>query len=225
MGRGLPPQSPPRIRRDCPGLPGHDFVGVSGAGYYVCGLRSQGEVWFDYDEDDAESAAQVSGSFRALSVGEIYACALQADGAAKCWGHSGDISAFVADVRPVDPPPDASFASISVGRWHACGVRTDNVIECWGTITYMRSTAVRALTVCRSAAWSGAAITPDRRRLRLAYSAPSAPAARTPARFAPTERRSAGATTAAARPLRRRDPLPRSAPGVGIPVVCVRAAP
>ena len=114
------------------GLPGHDFVGVSGAGHYVCGLRSQGEVWCDYDDDDVESAALVSGSFRALSVGKIYACALQADGAAKCWGHSSDISAFVADVRPVDPPPDASFASISVGRWHACGVRTDSSIECWG---------------------------------------------------------------------------------------------
>ena len=57
---------------------------------------------------------------------------MRGDDEAECWGHSADIAAFVADVRPVDPPRDASFASISVGRWHACGVLANNSIECWG---------------------------------------------------------------------------------------------
>ena len=66
------------------------------------------------------------GAFVDVSTGEQYACGVQADGTARCWGsdHAGETQAL-----------EGSFSAISAGLQHACGLRPDGSIECWGDNT------------------------------------------------------------------------------------------
>ncbi|MEZ4596113.1 MAG: putative Ig domain-containing protein [Chloroflexota bacterium] len=58
-----------------------------------------------------------------LSLGQSHACALRSNGAAWCWGSSGDESI----------PPQATFRVVSAsGNLHSCGVITDGTVRCWG---------------------------------------------------------------------------------------------
>jgi alpha-tubulin suppressor-like RCC1 family protein len=58
-----------------------------------------------------------------LSLGQSHACALRSNGAAWCWGSTGDESL----------PPQETFRVVSAsGNLHSCGVITDGTVRCWG---------------------------------------------------------------------------------------------
>ncbi len=62
--------------------------------------------------------------FTFVEVGDDYACALNAAGAATCF-RGGSLPGSTS------PPPDL-FQSISVGIVHGCGIKQDDAIACWG---------------------------------------------------------------------------------------------
>lgn len=131
---GGPPQ------RSVPDPPGGEFIEVSAASVgnnrhrpgadYVCGLRADGRVrcWaalfgdgFDFGQADAPE-----GSFAAVSAGPRHACALDAGGAAVCWGNREVHGAPPAVLR-------GPFTQISAGANNTCAVRAgEALVMCWG---------------------------------------------------------------------------------------------
>jgi len=111
-------------------LPGGGYVAVSAATTYVCGLRANSKLFCASDRD-TESAVLIPGSFRAVSVGEGYACAVTTEGAARCWD-TWRVLKTHEHIPPTTPPPYDDFTGVSVGQWHACGVRSGGQVACWG---------------------------------------------------------------------------------------------
>ncbi len=66
------------------------------------------------------------GELRQLGLGVEHACALDPDGAVRCWGHSAD--------GRTEPPP-GRWAASSVGGEHACALDEDGHASCWGRDT------------------------------------------------------------------------------------------
>ncbi|RME23253.1 MAG: hypothetical protein D6798_13905, partial [Deltaproteobacteria bacterium] len=58
-----------------------------------------------------------------MDSGFDFACALDADGRATCWGD---------DQHGQTEAPSDAFVKISAGRTHACGLRADGTVRCWG---------------------------------------------------------------------------------------------
>jgi alpha-tubulin suppressor-like RCC1 family protein len=99
------------------------------------------------------SARYVTVAVNAINqtVGPYTACALQADGAADCWGSNPDGLLGPADARecldasgvaqeaagpclrvPTRVAPSLRFRRITVGWAHICGITTDGTAVCWG---------------------------------------------------------------------------------------------
>ena len=125
----LKPDHPSRIPELA--LPGSGYVAVSAAAAYVCGLRADHKLLCD-SARDTESAVLIPGSFRAVSVGEYYACAVATGGVARCWYHTGPVLKTHEHIPPTTPLSYGDFTEVSVGQWHACGVRSGGQVACWG---------------------------------------------------------------------------------------------
>lgn len=107
--------------------------------------------------DSPPGAGAVSAvEFRAVSAGGFHTCAIDATGAAHCWGlnlwgqlGSGSVSSEVARIPIFGPdaygPPglagvnhptaletDLRFRQIAAGDRHTCGLTVDGLIYCWG---------------------------------------------------------------------------------------------
>ena len=64
-----------------------------------------------------------SGPFVSVVAGTYFACGLNADGIAKCWGHPGPQEMTA---------PSTPFASISAGGTNVCGIKAaDGTLQCW----------------------------------------------------------------------------------------------
>jgi hypothetical protein len=109
-----------------------------------------------------ELAMPPAGVFVDVSAGAVDACAIAADGSAKCWGgnaygQDGSVSAVYRQVvagkdticvvnqdssavcsgnGPVvqNKPPFVKFIEISVGEDVACGIEPDGTVACWGNM-------------------------------------------------------------------------------------------
>lgn len=72
-----------------------------------------------------------------VGVGSASACALDREGAVRCWGENdsgqlGDGTAQrSAQPRRVDALPPVT--AIAVGGWHACAIAVDGEVYCWGS--------------------------------------------------------------------------------------------
>jgi alpha-tubulin suppressor-like RCC1 family protein len=84
-------------------------------------------------------------TFKAISAGFGYTCALTTTGAAYCWGANGNgqlgTGTQTGSSVPVAVAGGISFASISAGRsagntMKTCGVATDGKGYCWGSDAY-----------------------------------------------------------------------------------------
>lgn len=68
-------------------------------------------------------AQAAASSFRSVSAGVLFTCAVRSDEHVVCWG---------LDNYGQGSPPAVTFSSVSTGLDHACGVRTDGLVDCWG---------------------------------------------------------------------------------------------
>ena len=66
-----------------------------------------------------------AGAFTAVSAGKQHACALDAEGAATCWGWDKNGRATA--------PEGITFTAIDAGGTHSCGLDTQAALHCWGS--------------------------------------------------------------------------------------------
>ena len=135
---------------------------------YDPGVTSDFTLRLDILEPDVERPS--SGSYTALTMGELHTCGLRADAKVVCWGNDehGQVSGApqgrfrqiaaaphhtcaigedgtVAcwgkdDYNQASGAPAGEFVSIAVSAYHNCGIRTDGIVVCWGRNDYGQST-------------------------------------------------------------------------------------
>lgn len=95
------------------------------------------------DEEDSPEPVEVAGQhdFRQISVGPIHACALDAAGAAWCWGSNsigqgGTGSTEGPSLEPTPVAGDLRFVQISAGYDHTCAIAEGGAAWCWGANDY-----------------------------------------------------------------------------------------
>jgi alpha-tubulin suppressor-like RCC1 family protein len=127
---------------------GSHTCGLTGAGTAYCwGANTQGQLGDgtsgngDWSNDTANRSTPVAVSggrtFTAIEAGSSHTCALDAAGAAYCWGLNqngqlGDGTTGTARTAPTAVSGNLRFASITAGRHHSCGVTVDGPSYCWG---------------------------------------------------------------------------------------------
>lgn len=121
--------------------------------FHECALTDEGAIWCwgrnaegqvgDSTRRDVASPIEVSlpGDVSATGVvtGGYHSCALDAAGAAWCWGQDlhgqlgdGDGNTDGRTPRRIAVPDGLSFVSLSAGFDHTCGIAADGAAWCWG---------------------------------------------------------------------------------------------
>ena len=100
---------------------------------------------FCWGNPDAEVPESGGPTYRSVSAGDLYTCAVSTDGEAVCWGSSqspeGSLwggspsgTRMPPDLRRrANNPPEGEFLDIAAGRFHACGLRAGGSVVCWGS--------------------------------------------------------------------------------------------
>ncbi len=80
--------------------------------------------------------------FTDLAGGDVHACALDASGAAWCWGQNGDgttvsgqtgdSTAALVTATPIRVQGGLTFSAIAAGQQNACGLQSTGDLYCWG---------------------------------------------------------------------------------------------
>jgi hypothetical protein len=140
--------------------PAINFIDLSVAGDYSCGIRAsdlQIECW---GSDPADPQAIKTGRFSSLTAASGYACGIRTDGTAACWGSvpggasvpevpfavvaagakhtckintQGDLDCWTTDGQPGAPPSGTSYRQLDSGTEFSCAVRaSDHLVDCWG---------------------------------------------------------------------------------------------
>lgn len=128
------------------------FTQVSAGLAFTCGLLESGAAWCWGDNQDGMLGARLSADsttvpqpvrvadghhFTSISVGSFYACALDQDRAAWCWGEGtdGQLGNGIPD-QPVNAPVkvigDHRFLAISAGSGTTCALDESHLAYCWG---------------------------------------------------------------------------------------------
>lgn len=95
------------------------------------------------DADRSTTPIVVSGAYTKVAAGFVHTCALDASGAAFCWGSNDysqlgvSLTAHTCGGRPCSKTPvevngNLRFRSLAAGWVHNCGVGTDTFTYCWG---------------------------------------------------------------------------------------------
>jgi alpha-tubulin suppressor-like RCC1 family protein len=129
-----------------------DVAAIDAGDRFACALLRSGSVrcWGANDLAQLGNGTQgapvtkpanVSGlsSVVGLSVGSDSACAVLANGGAKCWGEGTDGALGNPDYAtlvPVDVTGLTGAASVSAYGLHACAARTNGTVWCWGNNWY-----------------------------------------------------------------------------------------
>lgn len=134
------------------------FVQISVGGIYTCGVTTTGvtECWGDNVvgqlgdgtlHDRAVPTPVAGGAFVAVFAGQPtdgadHTCALDASGAASCWGANelGQLGATgpngcgsaPCSTTPVAVTGGVTFTTLALGNSHTCGMVADGHVFCWG---------------------------------------------------------------------------------------------
>lgn len=105
---------------------------------YCWGLNSTSQLGTGTAVDQSAVPMAVAGgrSYAALGVGSEHACALEAGGAAWCWGRNtngqlGD-GTWTERGSPVLVPGAPAFARVAAGGAHTCALTSAGAAWCWG---------------------------------------------------------------------------------------------
>jgi alpha-tubulin suppressor-like RCC1 family protein len=121
---------------------GYDYACASATGGVYCwGANGSGQLGDGTWADRAEPVLVTGGDTftRVGADGEDHTCALDADGAAWCWGYNGagelgvPIDSASKINQPVRVATDQRFTQVVTGWDHSCGLTTGGVVYCWGT--------------------------------------------------------------------------------------------
>ncbi len=90
---------------------------------YLCMLDGAGSITCTGLAVVSAAAIPSGGGYRSLTGGFGFACALNRDDRAMCWGDAaaGQLAA-----------PDDEFEQIVSGQYFTCGLRKDGTVTCWG---------------------------------------------------------------------------------------------
>jgi alpha-tubulin suppressor-like RCC1 family protein len=140
-------------------IPGSRVNAIAAGVRHACALDSTGSAWcwgFNSLGETGSTAyyttisapAKVPGgrSFVSLGAGESFNCALDAAGAAYCWGSAAfealgkavpectNVAGFpnYCSAVPVRVNATATFTTLSVGMHHTCGLTATGQAMCWG---------------------------------------------------------------------------------------------
>ena len=139
VGDGTPPQGGNSRRPPTAVVGGLQFQALSAGNSHTCGLTLDGAVYcWGYNSygrlggsaNDTESApvkVTVAGEriFTSVSAGYGHTCALDASGAAWCWGWAGGFGGTAEIAGHV-------FREISAGVDYTCAIDTNDRAWCWG---------------------------------------------------------------------------------------------
>jgi hypothetical protein len=90
---------------------------------YLCVLDSEGTITCTGLAKVADAAVPTGTGYHSLTGGFNFACALNAEDRAECWGVDSD---GLLDA------PDEPFVQIASGDYFTCGLRQDGDVKCWG---------------------------------------------------------------------------------------------
>ncbi len=90
---------------------------------------------------DAADGGLPVGAFKALAVGQEFACAITMDGSqVSCWGEN--VIGQLGDGSFIDRPTAAPIGepgpwrAIAAGSYHACAIKDSGALFCWGEAAY-----------------------------------------------------------------------------------------
>ena len=106
---------------------------------YCWGRGEQGELGFSSEEEITSAPTRPVGEgmlFEALAVGTSHACALDAEGAAHCWGRNdenqlGEVR-VASSPEPIAIPGLPPLKALSARGSQTCGLSEEGDAYCWG---------------------------------------------------------------------------------------------
>ena len=136
-------------------VPGLNLSEMAVGNGFMCGLAQSASVfcWGNNDHGQLGSSApscaswescgwtpvpvETDAHFRTVKAGNRFACALDLDGLAYCWGWNGggQLGDGSTDMWRHEPGPvsgTARFVDLSLGAAHACGLTSEGEAYCWG---------------------------------------------------------------------------------------------
>jgi alpha-tubulin suppressor-like RCC1 family protein len=130
---------------------GFVFTDIDAGDGHTCGIVSSGSAycWGTGNNEGALGSGDTVNaspnpvgvlgghSFKAITTGQSFTCALTTTGAAYCWGTNAsgelgrDLSTSVSS--PVAVSGGHTFTAIAAGDYHVCAIATGGAAYCWGS--------------------------------------------------------------------------------------------